>query len=727
MSVNLAPSHASSTTPALPLTVSVDELWRWADANWLRRLDAALANWVHEHEPNASACLLATVALLSYMEGKGHTCLLLTPSGSTLKAQLPAMLNWPKEAQEAQKALAQCLPSSASQWQTSLEASKLIWLADSSFDFNQPFVLTRTPTDTASEPILRLYLRRYWQYEKQVAQSISNRIKQPSVVPANDAAANLDILFPPDHETGLAFNWQKAACAIALRSPISIITGGPGTGKTYTAARLLAAALAQEKQPQQVRIGLAAPTGKAAARLKESIEQALAQLPEPVRQNPNLQRALEQLPAARTLHALLGASPQTRKMRYNASNPLTLDWLIVDEASMIHLEMMHHLLEALPASARLILLGDKDQLASVEAGSVLGDLCAHAEQGNYTSATAQYLFNTTGKNVPHTYLAPLPAAPKTLPALAQNTVMLRESRRFGGAIGQLAQAVNQAKRVLPAALLGPQCTDIHSGFAVYWKEEASLAQVAALALKGRVLNPSDNLAFKMSASYADLAKALLKAPKWPSKAHLQEAQAKAHWQRTHAQWCHQVLHALARFRILCATREGPWGVSGMNEVVIEGLRALGIAAKSQGWFSGRVVQVTQNDSNLGVFNGDVGICLPAENDRSQLRVFFPQENAHDAAALRSIAVTRMAHVETAFAMTVHKSQGSEFEHVLMVLPEAAGNLLNKELVYTGLTRARQTFSYLAPQAGLWLHAVQQKTIRSSGLGDALNALLPPQS
>lgn len=703
-----------------PLTPAT--LWQWADANWLRRLDAALAQWVLEHEAQASGALLATVALLSHMEGKGHTCLPLTPAHTHLSEQLPALLNWPPEAQEALRTLQNGLPSTNAQWLNTLQASPLVWMADSGFDYGQPFVLTQSPAgagSSAQKTVLRLYLRRYWQYEKRVAQSLIARIHAPVAVDAARAADNLGKLFEPASGAPEAFNWQKAACAMALRSQIAIITGGPGTGKTYTAARLLAAALAQERAPEQVRIGLAAPTGKAAARLKESIEQALEQLPCSVTAQAPLQKALSQLPAARTLHALLGARPDTRQMRYNASHPLTVDWLIVDEASMIHLEMMHHLLEALPPTARLILLGDKDQLASVEAGSVLGDLCAHAERGHYSEATADYLAESSAQRVPAEFLA---AHGSTPPALAQSTVMLRESRRFGGEIGQLAQAVNQGQHTPPYKLLGAACRDIDSGCPVYWHEGASLGQAATLALRGRRVDPQVQ-PLGTSASYADLATALLTAPRWPRKSPPPDPEALSHWQSEHAQWCHAVLAALARFRILCATREGDWGVSGMNAQVIAGLRDKGVAAKSEGWFPGRVVQVTQNDANLGVFNGDVGICLPGADDRTQLRVFFPQENTPANVAPRSIAVTRMAHVETAFAMTIHKSQGSEFEHVLMVLPEVAGSLLSKELVYTGLTRARQTFSYLAPVPGVWQQAVAQKTIRASGLADTLQALL----
>jgi len=232
---------------------------------------------------------------------------------------------------------------------------------------------------------------------------------------------------------------------------MSVITGGPGTGKTYTAARLLALLFATAPDAAQLRVALAAPTGKAAARLKQSIDSSLRELQGAVGRDLDLEALVQRMGAARTLHALLGARPDTRRLAHHAGHPLDVDVLIVDEASMIHLEMMAALLQALPPTARLILLGDKDQLASVEAGAVLGDLCRDAQQGHYAPDTVAYAERVTGQSLPAAYRATGPALP-----LSQHTVMLRKSRRFSGPIGQLALAVNAGDAPGAMALLRTQ-------------------------------------------------------------------------------------------------------------------------------------------------------------------------------------------------------------------------------------------------------------------------------
>ena len=346
--------------------------------------------------------------------------------------------------------------------------------------------------------------------------------------PARDVGPGTATAATPAPSTP-AIDWQKVACAVALRGRLTVITGGPGTGKTYTAARLLALLLAVDSAPQRLRVALAAPTGKAAARLKQSIDAALAGLPQRLSAGPgdraddpagewsgdwSVDRprdlpgdppdeppgcppgdppgdrpgdrpddplALRALAAhsgpARTLHALLGARPDTRQFRFAAAHPLPLDVLIVDEASMVHLEMMAALLAALPASARLVLLGDKDQLASVEAGAVLGDLCRSADAGHYRPDTAAYILAATGQAVPAALVS---GGSAVASPLAQQTVMLRQSRRYGGPIGALALAVNagaarQASALLAAAPGGP-----------LWRLDApGPAALLRLALHGR--------------------------------------------------------------------------------------------------------------------------------------------------------------------------------------------------------------------------------------------------
>ena len=460
-----------------------------------------------------------------------------------------------------------------------------------------------------------------------------------------------------------------------------MITGGPGTGKTYTAARLLALLFAMSTEPARLRVALAAPTGKAAARLRQSIDFSLQELGDRLGAELDLPALTQRMGAAKTLHALLGARLETREFRFNASNLLDVDILIVDEASMIHLEMMSALLQALPVGAKLILLGDKDQLASVEAGAVLGDLCRDAVQGHYSAETARYAKATSGQTVPSEYLA-VTSNPS---ALTQQTVMLRHSHRFGGVIGQLALAVNENQSALAQSLLQNDATGVlHSG------KHPSIDSVLQLAVHGR---PG------ATASYADYLQ-LINADIGTTPATPAD----------HAAWVKAVLKAFDHFRILCAVHESDWGTRALNLSVQRALGQAGLLKVRGEWFAGRPVMVTRNDPSLGVFNGDVGVTLPGPPGTTALRVYFL-----DGDKLRSVGVSRLAYVETAFAMTVHKSQGSEFLHTALVLPPGGSKVLTRELVYTGITRARKCFTLVEAQEGLLRLAIERKSQRASGL------------
>lgn len=641
----------------------------WSEAGWLRRLDSALAAFVAELDPQAPPALLVATALLAHMEGRGHTCLPLAP----LVRDPAAVLGWPQEAQDALLALWATLPRDPQDWIAALRASPVVRQAAQDADTGQPLVLG----GSSAAPLL--YLRRYWDYETRVARALAERTAQP--LPVDEARVRhwLDRLFASAPEGTV--DWQRLACAIALRSRLAVITGGPGTGKTYTAARLLALLVAMDPQPERLRVALAAPTGKAAARLKQSIDAALEGLQQRVGADLDLHAFTQRMGAARTLHALLGARPDTRAFRHDAAHPLDVDVLIVDEASMVHLEMMAALLDALPPGARVVFLGDKDQLASVEAGAVLGDLCRDAEAGRYGAETARYALAAAGEAVPPGFLD----TSGTAPALAQHTVMLRESRRFGGPIGQLALAVNRGDALGARRALADDATQSLQAL-----EGVAPDAVVHLALHGRSGAP---------ACYRDYLACMARG---------------AEGAQDHADWALGVLAAFERFRLLCAVREGAWGATGLNQAVETALRGAGLLGARGEWYAGRPVMVTRNDAALGVFNGDIGIALPAPG--GGLRVYFA-----DGPQLRSVGVARLAHVETAFAMTVHKSQGSEFEHAVLVLPPRAGAVLGRELVYTGITRARQAFTLAAAQPGLLAQAVAQRTQRASGLRGRLDA------
>ena len=629
---------------------ALDDFWRevalLTDAGALRRLSGVFARFIGESvagQPGAP--LMLACVLLSELEGRGHSCLLL----AELAADPCTLMGWTEDQWGPLAAAAAPLPKNVKGWMTVLGAAGQVWQAGE-FGFDQPLVLDGE----------RLYLRRYWRDETTVAAAIGARARGRRKVDTGETAGWLARLFGTDGYRRAASaepDWQRLACAIAVRGDIAIITGGPGTGKTYTVARLLALMLASSAGEVQ-RIALAAPTGKAAARLKQSIDKALQELALRLGDVPgfDLKEKTDRIGPARTLHSLLGARPDTRLFAHHRANPLDVDILIVDEASMVHLEMMAALLDALPAGATLVLLGDKDQLSSVEAGAVLGDLCEHAEEGGYDADTAAYAEAAAGETLPQRFLG-------QAGALAQQTVMLRHSHRFGGPIGQLALAVNHGDVAAAEQVLRD------GGDSVAWLEHAQQAPLLQLAVDGYrgylELRDGDPLT---------------------------------------------VLRAFEQFRLLCAVREGEWGVAGLNGAIEQRLASAGLIRKSGEWYVGRPVMVTRNDYGTRVYNGDIGVTLADPARPGSLRVYFLEGDQ-----VRSVLATRLRHVETAFAMTVHKSQGSEFAHTVMVLPKAGGAMLARELIYTGITRARTRFTLVTPNGAVLGEAVARKTKRASGL------------
>ncbi|AWL07156.1 exodeoxyribonuclease V subunit alpha [Massilia oculi] len=622
------------------------EIGNLTEAGELRRLSSAFARFIAQLG-EAPPPLVLAAAILSELEGHGHSCVQL----SDLATGAASLLGWSEE-QWAQLATAAApLPKGVAGWRKLLASCGQVWVREE-FDYDQPLVLDGE----------RLYLRRYWRDETQVARAVRERAEATHPVESSLVRAWLDKLFVAAPGAAQP-DWQKLACAVALRGSVAIITGGPGTGKTYTVARLLALLFATAPDADRQRVALAAPTGKAAARLKQSIDKALGELADRVGAELPLRKLTERMGAARTLHSLLGARPDTRAFAHHRGNPLDVDVLIVDEASMVHLEMMASLLDALPPGATLILLGDKDQLSSVEAGAVLGDLCHDAQAGNYDKDTIGYVKAASGEAIPEEYAGE--GGP-----LAQQTVMLRHSRRFGGPIGQLALAVNagdmaRAGEVLRSSLDG-----------VRWIEHAQPSQLLQLAYAGY-------------APYLELLKG--------GAAGDQD-------------WVRQVLQAFETFRILCAVRDGEWGVAGLNEAIEKRLEAGGLLRRSAEWYVGRPVMVTRNDYSTGVYNGDIGVTLADPTRPGAQRVYFLEGDQ-----VRSVLATRLRNVETAFAMTVHKSQGSEFRHTVLALPRESNAILTRELVYTGITRASREFTLVTPSGDVLRQAIASRTHRTSGL------------
>ncbi|GLQ96519.1 exodeoxyribonuclease V subunit alpha [Dyella mobilis] len=639
----------------------------------LRPLDAAFARFLAERDAQVEPRLLVMAALASRLLGDGHPCLDLQALDV-----LGAEYDWPTAWIE----LARGTPT----------PSPLLAGPDG-LPAPAPLVLDRH----------RLYLRRYWRYECNVARGILTRLHTDET-PVEGLRGELQRLFAATPDD--AVDWPRVACALAARGAFSVITGGPGTGKTTTVVRLLGLlqTLHLREQSKPLRIRLAAPTGKAAARLNTSIARQIAQLDVDESVRAAIPMEVE------TLHRLLGARPDSRHYAYNQRHPLHLDVLVVDEASMIDLEMMAAVLDALPPRARLILLGDKDQLSSVEAGAVLGDLGRRAEQAHYGASTAAWLRDTSGDDV--SAFVRDDATP-----LDQHVAMLRDSHRFDAAsgIGRLAAAVNAGDARGVHALLASRSTDI-----AWLPDGAADTPLAVIATEGdadRFASAPSGDAPRGFRFYLD---------------RLQQLRPLA--QADHAiyqHWAHQVLDAFNHFQLLCAVRQGPAGTEQLNREIAAKLYASGLIETDRGWYEGRPVMMTHNDYSLGLMNGDVGITLrmPATDGTLRLYAAFPLTRGASSRAdeasedvVRCVLPSRLGEVETVYAMTVHKSQGSEFEHTALVLPEEASPILTRELLYTGITRARRWLSLIGTPASLE-QALAQRTRRYSGLAERLD--LPP--
>ena len=649
----------------------------WHAAGWLQQLDVRFARFLYAEQPAVSGLLLLAAALASHQLGRGHVCLDLA---ATLKGP-GQVLNLPPERQSSSPEAPLVTPAellgalSLSDWEEALH------------------------TDVVSDgrrvtPLVydegRLYLYRYWRHEQNVAGGVAARVRAAGAAGEPDAKSVngiLDVLFGPPAS---GVDWQRLACALAARRRFAIVTGGPGTGKTTTVVRLLAllqALNAQRAATQApvapLRIQLAAPTGKAAARLSESIAAKVDELP--LERLPGGTALAAAIPThVATLHRLLGGRPHVQTRRYNADNPLPLDVLVIDEASMVSLSDMAHVMAALPPQAQLVLIGDKDQLSSVEAGAVLGELCRRAEQGHYLPATASWLEQATGMRVPADFVDPDGTA------LDQAVAMLRASHRFGedSGIGRLAFAVNEGREDEALALLAsgmPDLAQLH----IDNTEEPRFSRLITDGY-GRYLTLAAQVPVSDDPAEFD-------------------------------QWATTVLRAHRSFQILCVLRAGPWGVHGLNASIARQLHASGLIPSSAGWYAGRPVMVTRNNPALRLTNGDIGVALPYPAKTSSgrtLRVAFLEGDT-----VRWFAPNRLDDVETVYALTVHKSQGSEFHYAVLVLPSSPTPVLTRELVYTGITRASQRFTLVNPGSpGLLQMAIRQRVYRSGGLGDVLDAL-----
>jgi len=469
----------------------------------------------------------------------------------------------------------------------------------------------------------RFYLHKYWQYENSLAVKTVNRIRNSTAGPDQEIRRLLEKYFPP---RGPLPDLQKLAAETALNSKFTLISGGPGTGKTTTASKILA--MISEMNPgRNPSILLAAPTGKAASRLSESINRIKNSSAFPSEMKAHIPDK------AHTVHRLLGVLPGKTGFLHNRENPLDTDTLVIDEASMISLPLMSKLMDAVPENSRVIMLGDKDQLSSVEAGSVLADFCDAMASGD-------------DENIPGA------------------AVVLTESMRFkdDDGIGLLASEVRKGNIAAALKILG----------------ENDHGAVSMLPLP-----PEDKLGKTvldfMGGAYAEIMKAGSPAA---------------------------ALDIFSTFRILCARKKGTYGADGINLLIENTITGNGRGA----FYHGRPVMILKNDYASGLFNGDIGIIWESGG---ALKAYFPCEDG-----MRTFIPGMLPPHESAFAMTIHKSQGSEFDSVLMIMPERESPLLTRELVYTGITRAKKKVILLGDEKTVG-YAIGNRSSRNSGLKDAL--------
>jgi len=498
---------------------------------------------------------------------------------------------------------------------------------------------------------LRLYLYRYWEYENNLAENIRQRARDyDRPIDLKKLRHGLARLFPADDADSP--DWQKVAAFTAAHKKLCVISGGPGTGKTAAIAKILALLLEQEASLQIV---LAAPTGKAAIRLQESIqrEKSIMNCAE------NIKDLIPE--QASTVHRLLKSLPRSPYFKYNKDNKLPADVVVVDEASMVDLPLMAKLTAAIDDSARLILLGDKDQLASVEAGAVLADICG--ETVGYSGDFQKSYGEVTGKACRFTLT-------DTEPGLSDCVVELRRSYRFGPDSGIEALSRRIKTGDSPGVL---SILQAHEFADVDWQPLPSGVE----RLMGEIIKRE----------YAGL-----------ENAGKPEA----------------VFNSLERFRVLGAVNDGPYGVAYLNQLIQRGLNAGRSIGQGRRWQPGQPIMITRNDYGLGLFNGDIGVISPDSGYAEFASAVFRAEQG----GLRTVPAFRLPDHETAYAITIHKSQGSEFDSVLIILPDRDNPILTRELLYTAVTRAKNKVM-IRGNPDIIGAAVDRRTLRTAGLRDAL--------
>jgi len=619
-----------------------------ASAGVLAPLDMHFALAMAQLVPDEEPSVLVAAALTSRAVRHGHVCL-----------DLNRMLSTPLVDGQGRPLPLPIASTSPHRWALELSSSKLVSAGE-------------RPTPLVFDGGARLYLARYFHYQRRLADRLTTRVQtQPAAVDFVRLREGLQRLLPESGPGFVAHAQQRLAALVAVLRGLTVISGGPGTGKTTTVLRILALlqeqALGAGRAP--LRIRLLAPTGKAAARLVESIESGRSALPcEPA--------VIDCIPSeASTIHRALGYRPGApTQFRHDADDPLPADVVLVDEASMVDLALMAKLMDAVPPHARVILLGDKNQLASVEAGAILGDICNAGRPHGYSKAFADQIGSQIGAA-----FAP-PAHGPDHSGIWDCIVELTHSYRFSaeGGIGGLARAVGRGDAQAVADALGAPT----SPEAAYASEGADVALVQL----DNADDPAATLRPGVLAGFAPM---------------LREREPS------------QRLRALSQFRVLAAHRKGRFGIERLTLAIEHTLQRGGLITPGDAFYDGRPLMVTKNDYQLDLFNGDIGIVSNRGGGRG-LRTIFTRPDGSE----RGLSPQRLPPHETVFAMTVHKSQGSEFASVALVVPPAVSPVLTRELVYTAVTRARRRV-VIHGTAKVIADAVSRRVDRASGLREAL--------
>lgn len=503
----------------------------------------------------------------------------------------------------------------------------------------------------------RLYLCKYWQYQKRIFdlinEKIANDYEQINVLKLKKG---LERLFNLNEYNGL--DWQILAAVLAIKKKFFIITGGPGTGKTTLLAKIVALLLDQNNSIHTPpKLMLTAPTGKGALRMQEAIEKAKEKL--------NFSHEIKKIfpKHAITLHRLLGSMEGSTDFRYNEKNKLPVETLIIDEASMVDIALLAKLLQALHSDARLIMLGDKNQIASVEAGAAFGDICSVKNTKYFSEEISGYIENIIGKGKINKIM-------ENNIKLGDAIITLEKNYRFdeNSGIGLLSQSISNGI-------------------------------------------PEKSFELLNSINYSDVLMVNIKSPKEMLKL-LEKPTLDIYHKISEISDPNHAIEIFSQFRILCALRKGPFGVVALNNIVEQLLRNNNIIQENRRWYKGMPIMVLRNDYKLQLFNGDVGMVFPDPEFNNDFRVFFPSING----ALRSFHPIRLPTFESVHAMTVHKSQGSEFDNVILILPDIFSPVLTRELLYTAITRAKRKVEVWGNEK-IFTRAVEKVTDRNSGLRD----------